>query len=137
MKNIYKSVLLVLLLAGTLAGVAQVPIFNSYTPPPPATSSPVIFLDFDGHTVTGTGWNVYASVIQAAPSGLNSDQITDIYNRMAEDYRPFTVSLSYDVNISRLTTSSYGRGGFELSLKYAGFLNRESSTSEAMRCPRF
>ncbi len=53
------------------------------------------------------------------------------------DYRPFTVSLSYDVNISRLTTSSYGRGGFELSLKYAGFLNRESSTSEAMRCPRF
>jgi type IX secretion system PorP/SprF family membrane protein len=53
------------------------------------------------------------------------------------DYRPFTVSLSYDVNISRLTTSSYGRGGFELSLKYAGFLNRESSTSETMRCPRF
>jgi type IX secretion system PorP/SprF family membrane protein len=53
------------------------------------------------------------------------------------DYRPFTVSLSYDVNISRLTTTSYGRGGFELSLKYAGFLNRESSTSEAMRCPRF
>jgi type IX secretion system PorP/SprF family membrane protein len=53
------------------------------------------------------------------------------------DYHPFTVSLSYDVNISRLTTSSYGRGGFELSLKYAGFLNRENSTSGAMRCPRF
>lgn len=53
------------------------------------------------------------------------------------DYRPFTVSLSYDVNTSRLATSSYGRGGFELSLKYAGFLNRESSTSEALRCPRF
>jgi type IX secretion system PorP/SprF family membrane protein len=53
------------------------------------------------------------------------------------DYHPFTVSLSYDVNISRLSTSSYGRGGFELSLKYAGFLNRENSTSEALRCPRF
>lgn len=53
------------------------------------------------------------------------------------DYRPFTVSLSYDVNISRLSTSSYGRGGFELSLKYAGFLNRESSTAESLRCPRF
>lgn len=53
------------------------------------------------------------------------------------DYRPFTVSLSYDVNISRLSASSYGRGGFELSLKYAGFLNRESSTAEALRCPRF
>lgn len=53
------------------------------------------------------------------------------------DYRPFTVSLSYDVNTSRLTTTSYGRGGFELSLKYAGFLNRESSTEGALRCPRF
>jgi type IX secretion system PorP/SprF family membrane protein len=53
------------------------------------------------------------------------------------EYRPFTASLSYDVNISRLTTTSYGRGGFELSLKYAGFLNRESSTAEALRCPRF
>ncbi len=53
------------------------------------------------------------------------------------DYRPFAVSLSYDVNISRLSTSSYGRGGFELSLKYSGFLNRESSTAESLRCPRF
>jgi type IX secretion system PorP/SprF family membrane protein len=53
------------------------------------------------------------------------------------DYKPFTVSLSYDVNISRLAASSYGRGGFEISLRYAGFLNRESSTAEALRCPRF
>jgi type IX secretion system PorP/SprF family membrane protein len=53
------------------------------------------------------------------------------------DYHPFTVSLSYDVNISRLSTSSYGRGGFELSLACAGFLNRESSTAQALRCPRF
>jgi hypothetical protein len=53
------------------------------------------------------------------------------------DYRPFTVSLSYDVNISQLSTTSYGRGGFELALKYVGFLNRENSSIDALRCPRF
>lgn len=52
-------------------------------------------------------------------------------------YHPFTVSLSYDVNISRLSQTTGGRGGYELSLKYVGFLNRESSTAHALRCPRF
>jgi type IX secretion system PorP/SprF family membrane protein len=38
----------------------------------------------------------------------------------------FTVGLSYDVNISSLQTASEGRGGFELSLSYIGFLQREN-----------
>jgi type IX secretion system PorP/SprF family membrane protein len=53
------------------------------------------------------------------------------------DYRPFTVSLSYDVNISRLSAVSQGRGGYEFSLKYTGFLDRENSSANAVRCPRF
>jgi type IX secretion system PorP/SprF family membrane protein len=53
------------------------------------------------------------------------------------DYRPFSVSFSYDANISKLKTSSYGRGGFELSVSYVGFTNRNSSTVNYMRCPRF
>lgn len=52
------------------------------------------------------------------------------------DYNPFSVSLSYDVNISKLKPSSYGRGGFELSVSYVGFRNRNSSL-EYSRCPRF
>lgn len=53
------------------------------------------------------------------------------------DYRPFSVGLSYDVNISPLKSSSYGRGGFELSLTYNGFLNRDNSSLNAVHCPRF
>lgn len=53
------------------------------------------------------------------------------------DYHPFSVGLSYDVNISTLKTSSYGRGGFELSVTYIGFLDRENSSLNAVRCPRY
>ncbi|WP_121354279.1 PorP/SprF family type IX secretion system membrane protein [Flavisolibacter nicotianae] len=53
------------------------------------------------------------------------------------DYRTFSVSLSYDVNLSKLSTTSYGRGGYELSVTYAGFLDRENSSANAVRCPHF
>lgn len=50
------------------------------------------------------------------------------------DYHPFAVSLSYDVNISKLKPSSYGRGGFELSVSYTGFRKK---TEEWLLCPKF
>ena len=55
------------------------------------------------------------------------------------DYNPFSVSLSYDVNISKLRTSSMGRGGFELGISYMGFVERKRGTSamNATLCPRF
>jgi type IX secretion system PorP/SprF family membrane protein len=53
------------------------------------------------------------------------------------DYKPFAFALSYDINLSKLADNSYGRGGFELSLTYIGFTHRESSTENAVRCPRF
>ena len=53
------------------------------------------------------------------------------------DYNPFSFSFSYDVNISKLATSSYGRGGFELGLSYVGFSNRENGALKAVVCPRF
>lgn len=34
------------------------------------------------------------------------------------DYAPFSVTLSYDANISKLKPSSYGRGGFEISVSW-------------------
>jgi type IX secretion system PorP/SprF family membrane protein len=46
----------------------------------------------------------------------------------------FTVGLSYDVNISSLSTVSEGRGGFELSLSYIGFLEHENPR---YLCPKF
>lgn len=53
------------------------------------------------------------------------------------DYRPFSFSLSYDVNISKLKTSSYGRGGLELGVSYTGFTNRDNSSLNSVVCPRF
>lgn len=53
------------------------------------------------------------------------------------DYAPFTFAFSYDVNISKLKPYSYGRGGFELSVSYIGFLDRNNSSLNAVRCPRF
>jgi len=53
------------------------------------------------------------------------------------DYKPFSVAISYDVNISSLKTSSQYRGGFEISLTYAGFLDRDNSTKNAVLCPKF
>ena len=36
------------------------------------------------------------------------------------DYHPFSVSLSYDANISKLKPSSHGRGGFEIGISWIG-----------------
>jgi type IX secretion system PorP/SprF family membrane protein len=53
------------------------------------------------------------------------------------DYRPFSVGISYDVNISPLRTVSMGRGGFELSVVYTGFLDRDNTTRDKVLCPTF
>ncbi len=51
------------------------------------------------------------------------------------DYNPLSVAVSYDVNISKLKPSSYGRGGFELSVSYIGFIDRDRGSD--IKCPRF
>lgn len=53
------------------------------------------------------------------------------------DYNPFSLAFSYDINLSKLKTSSLGRGGFELSVSYIGFTQRNNSTLNSLRCPRF
>lgn len=53
------------------------------------------------------------------------------------EFKPFAISLSYDANVSQLKTASNGRGGLEISLCYQTFLNRDNSSKDAIRCPRF
>lgn len=53
------------------------------------------------------------------------------------DYSKFSFAFSYDVNISKLKPYSYGRGGYEVSLSYIGFFDRDNSSLNAVRCPRF
>lgn len=45
------------------------------------------------------------------------------------------IGLSYDVNISKLTTASQFRGGFELSLSYIGLWKRLAESLEKVECP--
>ena len=53
------------------------------------------------------------------------------------DYSGFSFAFSYDVNISKLRPASLNRGGFELSLSYIGFTDRNNSSVNAVKCPRF
>jgi type IX secretion system PorP/SprF family membrane protein len=53
------------------------------------------------------------------------------------DMLPLSMAISYDVNISTLNTVSQGQGGFELSISYIGFLDRENSAKNRVLCPRF
>lgn len=53
------------------------------------------------------------------------------------EYRPFAVALSYDINLSKLTSASRIRGGFEISLVYQRFNKDPSARSYSMKCPRF
>jgi len=53
------------------------------------------------------------------------------------DYTPFSIAFSYDVNVSELKTASQSRGGAEISISYLGFFNRDASTKNALRCPKW
>lgn len=84
--------LICLLLAGFTSG-AQVPKMNSYP-----SAQATIFLDFDGHTVKSYAWRNDTSFI-CSPSGLSNTQITEIFNRAAEDFRPFNVTVTTDSTV--------------------------------------
>ena len=72
---------------------AQIPKLNSYSAAPA-----VIFLDFDGQYVQGTSWN-WSGPINAQSSGLSSAAITEIFNRVAEDYRIFNLNITTDSTV--------------------------------------
>jgi type IX secretion system PorP/SprF family membrane protein len=46
-----------------------------------------------------------------------------------------SIGLSYDVNISKLSTASSYRGGFELTLTYKDFWNKTIIEESKMKCP--
>lgn len=53
------------------------------------------------------------------------------------EMKPLSLAVSYDVNISKLSPATKGRGGFEVSIVYQKFLDRENSVLNAVRCPKF
>lgn len=89
MKNFTQIKLLFVLLFFTL-NAFSIPKLSSYP-----SANATIYLDFDGHTVIGTSWN-NGQPLFCSTSGLSDLQVTEIFNRVAEDYRPFNINITTD-----------------------------------------
>jgi hypothetical protein len=59
------------------------------------TAQATIYLDFDGHTVIHPFWNA-GFPLHCDAAELSEEQITEIFNRVAEDFRPFDVNITTD-----------------------------------------
>ena len=90
MKNLFRSLCVAALVLSQCLVRAQVPELSSYP-----SANAVLFLDFDGHTVTGTSWN-WSGPIVCNGSGLDNTKIIEIFNRVAEDFRPFNLNVTTD-----------------------------------------
>jgi hypothetical protein len=62
------------------------------------SAAATIYLDFDGQYVHYPFWN-NNTPINAAHSGLTNDKITEIFHRVAEDFRPFDVNITTDSTV--------------------------------------
>ena len=91
MKSQIQTILLSLLFIPVLHSAAQTPVLSSHP-----TASATLFLDFDGHSVVSTAWTGTYDELNLAPSGLSDAQVTEIFNRVAEDYRPFNINVTTD-----------------------------------------
>jgi PKD repeat protein len=100
--------------------------------------SRVIFLDFNGHTTSGTSWNGYngGSPIVSAPFDLDGDPSTfndsergliqRIWQRVAEDYAPFGVDVTTEdpgLESLRKTTSSDSAFGMRVVISPTNWYN--------------
>ena len=92
MKKIFTPLISAVLLMFSL-NAFSVPKLNSF---PSAVAT--IFIDFDGQYVQSTVWN-NGNPSNCAPSGMTDAQITEAFNRAAEDYRPFNVNLTTDSTV--------------------------------------
>src|SRR5262245_35233061 len=83
----------VVLILSHMSIAQQIPKFNSNS-----SASATVYLDFDGQNVRGTAWN-WDGTIHAKPAGLSSPLITEIFNRIAEDFRIFNLNITTDSTV--------------------------------------
>lgn len=92
MKNYLQTLMLALVISVSAYGV---PALNSFP-----TASATIYLDFDGHNVSGTYWNSNnLQNIACAPAPVTDAQIMEIFKRVSEDYRPFNVNITTEERV--------------------------------------
>jgi len=83
---------------GLKAGVAAAP--PGLQSLPGATA--VLYLDFDGQTVTNTLWDRFfnnGNPIAAAPSMLSEAEMIEVWKLMSEDFRPFNLNVTTDEGV--------------------------------------
>jgi hypothetical protein len=99
----------------------------------------VIYLDFDGHAITGTAWNGSTGVATLNAKAYDTDgaigafsatelsQIAEIWHRVAEDYAPFNVDVTtqapaaFGPTAGRiLITQDVDAGGHDMPVRGAG-----------------
>ncbi len=89
MKKLFTSLLLFAGLLFTFHAMS-LPLLSSLP-----TARPTIFLDFDGHLVYASSWNS-GQPLSCAPSGLTDAQVTEVFHRVSEDFRPFEINITTD-----------------------------------------
>lgn len=87
MKNLYAFLFSVVVFGFGQNAFAQIPNLNSNT-----GSAFVLYIDMDGHT-DNSGWWGGGQVVASAP-GYNTSQATEVFNRVAEDFRPFDINVT-------------------------------------------
>lgn len=88
----------------------DIPILDSLP-----SAAAVIYLDFDGQTVTGTSWNTWEWIkdmgvvptIVAAPSNRTAAEISEIWSMVAEDFAPFNIAVT--TSLARFNAAPQGR----------------------------
>lgn len=92
MKNLYRLTLVTLAMLVSFSSYC-IPKLSSYT-----SATATIYLDFDGEYVTSPLWNGGTAFnCDAAP--LTDAKITEIFNRVSEDYRPFNINVTTDEDV--------------------------------------
>ncbi len=92
--NRFLSLILLAIFASSAVVIsAQVPKLNSYP-----SASATIFLDFDGQTVNTPYWNG-GTPFYCTPADFTNEQISTLFNQVAEDYRPFNLNITTDSTV--------------------------------------
>lgn len=87
MKTLFTPLFLFTLFSGSY--FAQIPVLNSDA----SITDKVLYLDFDGETVSGTNWDS-GNTINALPSTLSNAAMIQVWKRVSEDYWPFEVNVT-------------------------------------------
>ena len=109
----------------SVAAAAVAPLSQTFALQSKPGSARTIFLDFDGHTVSGTQWNTQFGVPSGFHVGYSLDGdygsftdeerqfVQDVWQRVAEDYAPFDVNVTtQDPGLAALVRSTSTDGTF-------------------------